>query len=203
MKILLPIILLLAILGCNRAEKKPETYTNRIADLPEPDITERLQSQKIAADTLFAHSVEKLLVWVKLENSNIPVQVFNQQWPEGIETTFNILKGEDGKILTISEYPFSESGDWSQEWCHYFDANGKTYAFESNLNFFNSMCTEGVAYEKDATFYDKNFSKVGSSYSLKDEKGNALKKEGCDMYEFEYTPQPDLETYLKANNLKL
>jgi hypothetical protein len=202
MKILATLLLLSVILGCNRTENKPQqTTADRLFDVPEPDILERLQGQKTAADTLFAHSVDKLLVWVKLKNSNTPVQIFNQQWPEGIETTFNILKGEDGKIITISEYPFSESGDWSQEWCHYFDANGKTYAFESNLNAFNSMCTEGVTYEKDALFYDKNFTKVGSSYSLKDEKGKALKKEDCNMYEFKYTPQPDLKTYLKANNL--
>jgi hypothetical protein len=195
-------ILVVLISACNSTDRRTNhTSTSRL--LPEPDIRERLQYQKATIDTLFYHKKEKIEVLVKLVDNDELVKISNGNFPENIETTFNILRDSLGKIITISEFPFSESGDWNIILTHYFDKDGKTFAFERQTNFFNSICTDGVAYETLTEFYNNNFQLIDKDYQLVDEKDNNLQKDSCQFpYDFDYKVLADIDNYTQTKKIK-
>ena len=72
--------------------------------------------------------------------------------------------------------PYSESGDWYIEYRHYFDDNGKTFAFSRLGNIFADV-KGGLAMEILLKYYDDNFKTINQTYRLtdKDEKNNKNK----------------------------
>ncbi|WP_020534014.1 hypothetical protein [Flexithrix dorotheae] len=171
---------------------------NRSTELiPEPDIIERLKYQKTEIDSLISKKELSLEVYAKIIGEEKTVLVKNEDWPENMETTFNIWKDRDGEILFIGEYPISESGDWFIGYHHYFDESGKTFAFERITSFFNSSCTERAANEIITDFYNKDFNRIDRIYLLKDENGQNLKKEECVFnYDYPYEVLGTLNKYL-------
>ena len=204
MKRLLYLLLTLSglLVACNsNNSKKSDTSTSRL--LPEPDILERLTYQKKSIDTLFNNSNDKLLVLAKLVDKEELIEIKNENFPENVEVTFNILKDSLGQIISATEFPFSESGDWNITLTHYFDKDGKTFAFERQTNFFNSICTAGVAYETQTEFYDNNFQKIHKMYTLVDEHNKALEKDNCQFpYDYDYKVSVDIDSYLRTNSIK-
>ena len=187
------------IASCNsRADRSGST-----SRLPEPDLIERLKYQKAAIDTLYNHSKEKIILFVKLADKDELQKITYENFPENVETSFSILKDSLGKIITASEIPVSQSGDWYIVLTHYFDKNGKTFAFERQTNFFNSICTEGVAYETKTEYYNDKFESVDSMYKLIDEKNQPLQKDSCGHpYNFEYKVLADADKYLQEKKIK-
>jgi len=184
--------------ACNSNDSRTSS-TSRL--LPEPDILERLKYQKTIIDTLFNHSKDKLIVLAKLVDKDGLIQIKNGNFPDNVETTFNVLKDSLGQIITASEFPFSESGDWYIILTHYFDKDGKTFAFERQTNFFNSICTEGVAYETQTEFYNSDFQLIDKMYKLVDEKNKTLQKDSC-QFDYEYKVLADIDKYLQTNRIK-
>jgi len=171
--------------------------------LPESDTLERLKNQKTIIDTLFNQSKDEIIVLAKLNDKNDLIQIKNGNFPDNIETTFNILKDSIGQIITTSEFPFSESGDWNIILTHYFDKDGKTFAFERRTNFFNSICTEGVAYETRTEFYNSDFQLIEKMDKLVDEKNKSLQKDSCQFpYDYEYKVSVDIGEYLQTHKIK-
>jgi len=167
------------------------------------EVLAQLKSKKAGLDTLMAHKKLRLEVFVKEPKKENLTLVKNEQWPEEIETTYNIWKNSQGQVIVIGEYPFSESGDWDIEYLHYYDDKGKIFSFERSTNFFNSICTEGVAYENIVEFYNPDFIKINRSYSLVDEARKNLKKEDCVMnYDFQFSINNNLRDYLKKINYR-
>ena len=186
--------------ACNSNNSRTSS-TSRI--LPETDILERLKYQKTIIDTLFNHSNDRLIVLAKLADNDEPIQIKNENFPDNVETTFNILKDSLGQLISASEFPYSESGDWNIILTHYFDKDGKTFAFEKQTNFFNSICTDGVAYETLTEFYNSDFQLIDKMYKLVDEKNKTLKKDSCQFpYDYEYKVSADINKYLKTNRIK-
>jgi hypothetical protein len=170
--------------------------------LPEPDILERLNYQKVNIDTLIIHSTHKLIVSAKLINKDKPIQL-RDIVPDSVETIFGILQDSLGHTIFALEQPLSESGDWIIILKHYFDNEGKTFAFEKQTNFFNSICTSGSAYETKTEFYDIDFQLIGNNYKLVDEKNNSLAKDSCVFnYNYPYKVSPDIEDYLQKRKIK-
>src|SRR5687768_545076 len=101
--------------------------------LLEQDLEARLLYEKMLTDTLFNKGKDKLLILVKLLDQQKLVSVQHKQWPEGVETTYNVLTDSSGRIIRISEFPFSESGDWEMMYSHYFDSHGNTFAHERSI----------------------------------------------------------------------
>lgn len=188
--------------ACNSNDSRTSSSsTSRL--LPEPDILERLKYQKSIIDTLFNHSKDKLIVLAKLVDKDEPIQIKKGNFPDNVETTYNILKDSLGQIITASEFPFSESGDWNIILTHYFDKDGKTFAFERQTNFFNSICTDGVAYETQTEFYNSDFQLIDKMYKLVDEKNKTLQKDSCQFpYDYEYKVSSDIDKYLQTNRIK-
>tara|TARA_R110001583_G_scaffold195067_1_gene368914 strand:+ start:68 stop:688 length:621 start_codon:yes stop_codon:yes gene_type:complete len=166
------------------------------------DSLKQLEKIKTELDTLFKHNIDNLIILAKISNQDNLVLVKNGEFPENTETTFNILKNKAGQIVSISEIPTSESGDWYIVYSYYFDNNGKTFAFERQTNFFNSLCTNGVAYETKTDFYDKNFNLLKSFYKLTNDKNENLRKEDCIFYyDFKYKIIPNLKEYLELKKI--
>lgn len=188
--------------ACNSNDSRTNSSsTSRL--LPEPDILKRLKYQKTFIDTLFNHSKDKLIVLAKLVDKDEPIQIKNGIFPDNVETTFNILKDSLGQIITASEFPYSESGDWNIILTHYFDKDGKTFVFERQTNFFNSICTDGVAYETQTEFYNSDFQLIDKTYKLVDEKNKTLQKDSCQFpYNYEYKVSADIDKYLQTNRIK-
>jgi hypothetical protein len=187
--------------ACNSNDSRTSSsLTSRL--LPELDILERLKYQKTNIDTLFNHSKDKLIVLAKLIDKDEPIQIKNGNFPDNVETTFNILKDSLGQIIRASEFPFSDSGDWYMILTHYFDKDGKTFAFERQTNFFNSICTDGVAYETRTKFYNSDFQLIDKMYKLVDEKNKTLQKDSCQSYDYEYKVSADIDKYLQTNRIK-
>ena len=181
-----------------------ESVTDSTSRLvPEPDILERLDYQKREIDTLFKHQKNKLIVLAKIQEQEELVLINDVNFPENVELTFNILKDSLGKVITVSAFPHSESGDWNISLTHYFDKKGKTFALERQTSFYNSNCTEGLAYETKTEFYDSGFQLIGNRYKLIDEKYKNLNKDSCILnYDFEYKVEPTVDKFLQINRIK-
>ena len=190
------------ICACNSTDSKSnKSSASRL--LPEPDIIDRLKYQKQIIDTLINLNKDKLIVLAKLTNNSVPIIINNGNFPDNVDITYNIFKDSLGHILTISELPFSESGDWNIILTHYFDNTGKTFAFERQSIFFNSICTDGVAYESKTDFYDRDFKLIDKMYILADEKNKPLQRDNCQFpYDFKYNVSADINRYLQMNRIK-
>ncbi len=116
----------------------------------------------------------------------------------------NALKDSSGNIIRISEIPFSESGDWIIILTHYFDKAGKTFAHKRQADFYNSICTDGMAHDERVEYYDSNNKLLEKTQTLVDDKKNTLQKESCQFpYEYEYRISEDLGKYLQTKHLKI
>lgn len=189
--------------ACNLSNEKIKTNSTT-GLIPEPDIIERLKYQKSTIDTLFKRSIEKLIVLAKLADIDEPIIITNGDFPNNVETSYNILKDSLGHIVTISEFPFSESGDWNITFTHYFDKDGKIFAFERQTNFFNSICTDGAAYETRTEFFNRDFQLIDKTYKLVDQENRTLEKDSCQFpYDYEYKISADIGKYLKKNKIKI
>ena len=189
--------------ACNSTDSGTNSNsTSRL--LPEPDINERLKYQKTLIDTFYNHNKDKVKVLVKLVDKDELVEEKNNEYDEiSCEKTFWLLKDSLNKIVTISEQPFSQSGDWNIVLTHYFDKDGKTFAFERQANFFNSICTDDVAYETQTEFYNNNFKLIDKMYKLVDKNNKPLQKDSCQFpYDYEYKISADLDKYLQTNRIK-
>ncbi len=155
-------------------------------------------------DSLFNQNKERLIVFAKIAGQEQPIRITNRKFPEQVHTTFNILKDSSGNIITISEIPYSESGDWTIILTHYFDKTGKTFAHKRQADFFNSICTDGVAHEMRVEYYDSYGKLLEKIQTLMDDKKNPLPKDSCQFpYEYEYRISKDLGKYVQSNHLKI
>jgi hypothetical protein len=200
-----PLFLLTLFLGlfyaCNSNEHSRTTLASQ--PVPESSIQERLQFQKASIDNLFNHNKDNIEVLVKLTNKTDLILFKDTILPDETETSFNILRDSLKHIVAITESPYSQSGDWFSRLTHYFDKNGQTFAFERQSNFFNSGCTEGVAYETQTEYYNSDFKRIRKEYKLVDEKGKDLNKDSCVfLYEYDYKVLPNVEKYLQTNRIK-
>jgi hypothetical protein len=200
-----PLFLLLLLLGlmcsCNSRDHSRTASTLRL--VPEPDIAERLQYHKAFIDTLFSHGKNNIEVFVKLTDKTDLNPFKDTVLPDETETSFNILRDSLKHIVAIIESPYSQSGDWFLTLTHYFDKNGQTFAFERQTNFFNSGCTEGVAYETTTEYYDSDFKLIRKEYKLVDEKGKNLNRDSCSfMHDYDYKVLVGVDKYLRTNRIK-
>jgi protein-disulfide isomerase len=93
--------------------------------------------------------------------------------------TIALLKTADGKLLAVRETNFAEGKDEQVEITHYFDQNGKTFAFtqqESYADFGK------VVYGSRTFFFDSNMKTVGRTDSYTYQNGKPAAKE--DHFQF-------------------
>ncbi|MBS7567108.1 hypothetical protein KHS38_22070 [Mucilaginibacter sp. Bleaf8] len=158
------------------------TVKNKTADSASVSI-QSLHKHKADIDKLFNTYAKRksspISVYVKRYNSKKLEKVINEQWPEQIEYTYNIIKNPSGKIVQILASPTSESGDWDICYIHYFNNSGRLIAFERRTNFFNSGCTDNdeAVHETICSYYN-NHKVISKSYKLADNNGKNLVMSG-------------------------
>lgn len=180
-------LLLCSIIACKSKSKKAETI-------------EQLRLKKASIDSMITDS--SLVIYVKTSGSDKLLKVESKQYPESIETTYNVLKNEDGDILYIAELPFSETSDWFQAYRSYFDEDGKLFAFQRLNNFLKSECTRGAAIEKSTSYYSSKFKRIDSVYTLTDSYNKPLVKTSCKFpYNFPFKIFKDAKSFISERGI--
>ncbi len=106
------IIFIGLLLSCNYTDNRSKTTIPTSRLTPKVDFLNKLKYQKKEIDTLFNRSTNKLIVFAKLTDKEKPIEIKNGDFPENVEVSYNILKDKLGNTISITEFPFSESGDW-------------------------------------------------------------------------------------------
>lgn len=65
-------------------------------------------------------------------------------WPDSLESSFGVAVDGEGHIVQVAEIPTSKSGDWSNVYTHYFDAEGRTRGFVRESLFLNGCPRPGA-----------------------------------------------------------
>lgn len=155
----------------------------------------RLKHEKYGIDSML--SDRSLLLYVKTPGKTKLTEVKKgDRFPKQIEASYNVLKNKKGKVVYIAEIPFSPKDDWFIAYKHYFDENGKLFAFQRQNNFFKSECTKGAALENLTVFYDTNFRVLDSIYTLTDSNKKKLEPGSCKFpFNFPYSVPKSFDEY--------
>jgi hypothetical protein len=203
MKLLLPLPFLLLAACTAPGHTDNEAHDTADAVRAEPD-PQHPALRKQAVDTLLAHGRGHVSHYGRLADGDAVVPLGSDDLPVGMTTTYQVLRDGADHVVLVIESPVSESGDWSIAVAHYFDAQGRTYAFERRAAFFNSLCTDGLAHERSTRYYDHDGRELGSRHDLHDAAGHPLKREDCEFpYDFPYTMYPSLAELAATTGLPI
>lgn len=142
------------------------------------------------------------LIFCKIRDNDKLIEVKNNQWPERIKATYNILKTPSGKICSISETPYDEhqTGNGVLTITHYFDDDGKLFAFVRSYIDYTRECYRAVSIENVCEYYDTHFSKISKTREVTDSEYILLDGSKCASPEWveKYKPFPTVESLLKS-----
>jgi hypothetical protein len=136
-----------------------------------------LEKKKAYTDSYIKQHGNELIVLVKIPGKKALVRVKGDHWPDEIEYTYNILKDHSGKIIFIAQTPYSESGDSNIEYRHYFDEQGKAYAFSSEESIFNGNIKGGVIRKMLLKYFDADSKAISETNTLMDKDNKQIKKD--------------------------
>lgn len=176
-KILLFFFIAVVGVSCANIEKKtPKTNEVSSNAMSKKILLSRLRVLKAQIDNLF--NEREVIVVVKLNNQEL-VRIYDENFPMDTERIFNILKNIYKQTISVSEILYSQSGDWYITFTHYFDKDGKTFAFSRTTNYFNDNCGSGIVRDTKTEYYDKDFSLIDTAYRIVDSKDKELSREYC------------------------
>lgn len=139
---------------------------------------DRILNQKREIEQQIQSNKKNIAVFVKIKGLSTPQRVINEQWPENIESTYNILKNPLGQVIYFAEFPQSESGDWVYSIKHFFN-QGQTISIETRISFFNEDCGNGPITEILTELYLNNFKLHATVKQLRDSKDNTISGSLC------------------------
>ncbi len=178
------------------------TENNKTKELLIAPIVQQLRASKVQMDSLYKNNTKQLVHYIKKEKTLKPLLVL-EDTIDDVACEYIFQKDTLGNLISATEFPVSKSGDWYIVYTHYFDKQGKTFAFESQVNFFRA-CAEGVAYETKTRYYDETFHIIDTTYILVDENNKSLVGDSCSTYFYKPCVIYNCEkTYLQANHVKL
>ena len=123
------------------------------------------------------------------------------EWPARTATSFVVAFHENRQPSALLEVPSSCSGDWRNEYVHYFDPTGRTIAFERYSAFFNG-CDGGLARERSTTYYTPNGTVIAREYRLEDGGAREISPATCTFdYRHPYIVHRDWTTAARAAGL--
>ena len=165
--------------------------------------TIEVDKERLEIDSLIIKDPDKLIVLVKVLGENDLKKVIDENWPEDIETTYNILKNAAGQIIFIAEIPTSESGDWYLEIRHYFTTEGNLLAYAKNLSYFNDNCGDGIVRKKEVELYDNQFTIIQETKSLLDQNGKYVDEKECDeVFNWNFDKRPTLKELVDLKKIR-
>ena len=170
------------------------------------NILNKVDSLIILTDSLLNSETTKLRVFIKVDSSEIPFEVFDfENWNENIVETYNISFDANKKPIVFIVIPYSKSGDWTLSHKYYFDKQGKTYYYQFYLGFFNSICTEILRKYVEIHFND-NFEIIKLAERFEDKDYNIIRDiSDCFLYDInvEYFDNNSIDALLNQYIIKL
>lgn len=169
-----------------------------------PPLSE-LKKKKDVIDKYLSKYKKSAIVYAKVPGKRKLVPIKNEHWPEDVECTYNIFKNQADKIICIFEIPYSESGDWSIIYKHYFDDDGKTFSFSKKESIFDNNVEGGAVKEYLVRFYNDKFKNIGEINRVtdKDDRPIGKNKNMFDFREYEYKTYKNLSECLTGYNIHL
>lgn len=189
---ILMLLLVFSITSCSQHSHKHITATDSLLTV--------LQKNKAATDKYLAGHQNAILLFAKLRGKGSVVKVEGDKWPDNTECSYDVLKNKAGKIILIGELPVSESGDRAIEHRHYFDADGKTFAYTKQESIFNDAMSGGTLREYVMMYFDADFNIIYKTDKLTDGKDKPVtgKKEMYDFIDDDYKEYKDVNSFLQA-----
>ena len=167
-------------------------------------LTDQREKERLEIEKQITTDKNKLIIVVKVKGQTDLRRVINQNWPDDIETTYNIFKTQQGQIIYLGEFPTSESGDWTLGLKHYFGDNGKLIAFEKRLSYFNEDCTDGAVVETIIELYDNNFKVIKATKTQTDNNGGKLKVKDCGhAYDWTFDKRGTINELVQLKKIRL
>lgn len=165
---------------------------------------DRILKQKREIEEQIQLNKKEITVFAKIKGQPIPQRVSNQQWPENIESTYNVLKNNLGQIIYFAEFPKSKSGDWIYEIKYFFNNKGQTISIETRLSFFNEDCGTGAITETLTDLYLNSFKLLGTIRQLRDSKDNSVSGSICsNPYKWPIDKKGTSEELLNFKQIKI
>ncbi len=162
----------------------------------------RIEAEVARIDSMRKSPARRLELYARATEKGPLVPVKDTlSWPEQVDASFSVLRDDSGRVRFLSEIPFSESGDWDNEYTHYFDEQGRLIEFERYSGFFNG-CPHGLAKETTRHFYAPSSQLLKETYELKDRDGAPIDSSSCEFaYRFPYAIHPTWSAAAKALGL--
>jgi hypothetical protein len=175
-----------------------------VSSFGQGSVIDQREKERLEIENLVKASGDRLTVLVQVGGQTGLKKVINQGWPDGIETTYNILQNSSGQIIYLGEFPTCESGDWSLGLKHYFADTGKLISFEKTLSYFNSECTDGAVVETIIELYDSDFKVIKSTKTQTDHKGKSLKVTNCEhAYDWTFDKRGTVDELIRLKKIVL
>lgn len=163
-----------------------------------------LTKNKAYTDSYLKSHENDLIVLVKTPEKQELISVKNNQWPDDIDFTINILRDNEHRIIFIALIPYSESGDWNVKCQYYFDKQGNIYAFYKEESVFGGEDRTGdVVRSLLLKYYDSDFNLINSKNWITDTHYKKIKSNihHFDFPDFNYRIYKNLDEFITAYNL--
>lgn len=148
---------------------------------------------------------KEIITLISVEGKKGLIKMRTEDWPDNTEYIYCILKGPSGKVILTVQVPYSQSGDWYEEFKHYYNNDGKTIAFSKRVTVFDESVTGGVAVFSTLHYYGSNFNLISQTNKLTDVKGKSLKRKvnEFDFRDDKYTIYKNVKDCLAGYHIKL
>jgi hypothetical protein len=123
-------------------------------------------------------------------------------WPDATAESFGVRTDQLGRVVNVYETPFSQSGDWNNEYTYYFDTLGTTLIFQRRSSFF-SGCQEGGARETSVAYLGSRGRLLRRDYVLTAfDDTTRLDPKACTFdYRYDYSAYPTWTGFASATGL--
>ena len=162
--------------------------------------------KKVAAYDRYRYLHRKnIITLVKIIGKKKLITITNDEYPDETEYIYKLLKDTSGHVILTEQCPYSQSGDWYEEFKDYYNTNGKIFAFSKRETVFDESVNGGVAVQTDFRYYGRNFKVITHISKLTDKNGRMLKRRSNEFNfrDDKYMIYPNLIEYLRAYQIKI
>ncbi len=147
----------------------------------------RINNQVAAIEVIGQNLDQNFQIYCRIAGQDSLIRIHDTtNWPDSIQTTYNITFDSAGKIVKFLEMPFSETGDWDCEIVHYFDPNGRLIEFAFFYNTFAAGCTP-VLHETRVQYFSDTGAPISDTRTYADSSYTSIDTVGCfidDQFEY-------------------
>ena len=145
----------------------------------EDHVDQRLVIQKNKIDDAIKSGVFYTEILAKQAGKDALEIVKNDNWPDQVESVYNIWRNEQNAIRLIAESQLHANEGMNIVYETYFDGDNKTFVFVKTFEYFNSKCSNDPVYERRISYYNKDFELCGKAVRVLDQNNNILNYDIC------------------------